>query len=82
MSNIEIRSGVSSRPCIGRRKDGTLAVSLRRTAVIFAACFALYLLVVEAFIAVPQFNDVVQIRPASALGPVLGLFFGLPGILE
>lgn len=81
MSNIEIRSGVSSRPCIGRRKDGTPAVSLRRTAVIFAACFALYLLVVEAFIAVPQFNDVVQIRPASALGPVLGLFFGLPGIL-
>lgn len=47
---------------------------------VFAACFILYLLVLEGFLAVPQFNDVVQVRPASALGPVLGLFFGLPGI--
>ncbi|WP_294360892.1 SpoIIE family protein phosphatase [uncultured Senegalimassilia sp.] len=46
----------------------------------FAACFVVYLAVLEGFLAVPQFNDVVQIRPASALGPVLGLFFGLPGI--
>ena len=46
----------------------------------FAACFVVYLAVLEGFLAVPQFNDVVQIRPASALGPVLGLFFGLPGV--
>ena len=46
----------------------------------FAACFVAYLAVLEGFLAVPQFNDIVQIRPASALGPVLGLFFGLPGI--
>lgn len=46
----------------------------------FAACFVVYLAVLEGFLAVPQFNDIVQIRPASALGPVLGLFFGLPGI--
>ena len=32
--------------------------------------------------AVPQFNDIVQIRPASALGPVFGLFFGLPGTVS
>lgn len=47
---------------------------------VFAACFIVYLLVLEGFLAVPQFNDVVQVRPASALGPVFGLFFGLPGI--
>ncbi|WP_418950912.1 hypothetical protein [Senegalimassilia anaerobia] len=41
----------------------------------FAACFVVYL-------AVPQFNDIVQIRPASALGPVFGLFFGLPGTVS
>lgn len=46
----------------------------------FAACFVVYLAVLEGFLAVPQFNDIVQIRPASALGPVLGLFFGLPGV--
>ena len=47
---------------------------------VFAACFIVYLAVLEGFLAVPQFNDIVQIRPASALGPVLGLFFGLPGV--
>lgn len=47
---------------------------------VFAACFIVYLLVLEGFLAVPQFNDVVQVRPALALGPVFGLFFGLPGI--
>ena len=46
-----------------------------------AACFIVYLVILEAFLAVPQFNDIVQVRPASAFGPVLGLFFGLPGIL-
>ena len=46
----------------------------------FAACFVVYLAVLEGFLAVPQFNDIVQIRPASALGPVFGLFFGLPGV--
>ncbi len=46
----------------------------------FAACFVAYLAVLEGFLAVPQFNDIMQIRPASALGPVLGLFFGLPGV--
>ncbi|WP_449134579.1 ATP-binding SpoIIE family protein phosphatase [Senegalimassilia anaerobia] len=46
----------------------------------FAACFVAYLAVLEGFLAVPQFNDIMQIRPASALGPVLGLFFDLPGV--
>ena len=52
----------------------------KRSLGVFAACFIVYLLVLEGFLAVPQFNDVVQVRPASALGPVFGLFFGLPGI--
>lgn len=52
----------------------------KRSLSMFAACFVVYLAVLEGFLAVPQFNDIVQIRPASALGPVLGLFFGLPGI--
>ena len=54
--------------------------SRKRRLGMFAACFVAYLAVLEGFLAVPQFNDIVQIRPASALGPVLGLFFGLPGI--
>lgn len=53
----------------------------KRSLGIGAACFIVYLVVLEAFLAVPQFNDIVQVRPASAFGPVLGLFFGLPGIL-
>ena len=52
----------------------------KRSLSMFAACFVAYLAVLEGFLAVPQFNDIVQIRPASALGPVLGLFFGLPGV--
>lgn len=52
----------------------------KRSLGMFAACFVAYLAVLEGFLAVPQFNDIVQIRPASALGPVLGLFFGLPGV--
>lgn len=52
----------------------------KRPLSVFAACFIVYLAVLEGFLAVPQFNDIVQIRPASALGPVLGLFFGLPGV--
>ena len=54
--------------------------SRKRRLGMFAACFVVYLAVLEGFLAVPQFNDIVQIRPASALGPVLGLFFGLPGV--
>lgn len=62
--------------------EGTAAPrrSWKRCLGMFAACFVAYLAVLEGFLAVPQFNDIVQIRPASALGPVLGLFFGLPGI--
>ena len=52
----------------------------KRSLGVFAACFVVYLAVLEGFLAVPQFNDIVQIRPASALGPVFGLFFGLPGV--
>ncbi|WP_417167149.1 hypothetical protein [Senegalimassilia anaerobia] len=54
----------------------------KRSSSVFAACFVVYLAVLEGFLAVPQFNDIVQIRPASALGPVFGLFFGLPGTVS
>ena len=57
-----------------------LRLGWKRSLSMFAACFVAYLAVLEGFLAVPQFNDIVQIRPASALGPVLGLFFGLPGV--
>ena len=52
----------------------------KRSLGMFVACFVAYLAVLEGFLVVLQFNDIVQIRPASALGPVLGLFFGLPGV--
>lgn len=47
----------------------------------FAGCALSYYIVLELFLGVPLFNNDVQIRPASGLGPVLGLFFGIPGIL-
>lgn len=47
----------------------------------FALCAIAYFVVLEAFLALPAFNGTTQIRPASGLGPALGLFFGLPGIL-
>ena len=81
MSDTETQDDTSSQPGAAQRESVAFVVPLRRPIGVFAVCFAAYLLVIEAFIAVPQFNDVVQIRPASALGPVLGLFFGLPGIL-
>ena len=81
MSDTETQDDMSSQPGAAQRKSAAFAMFSRRPIGIFAVCFVVYLLVIEAFIAVPQFNDVVQIRPASALGPVLGLFFGLPGIL-
>ncbi len=61
--------------------EAPAAAPRRSSATAFIACFFAYLIVIEAFLAVSQFNEAVQIRPASALGPVLGLFFGLPGIL-
>lgn len=81
MSNTETRDDVSPQLGAMRPKGAAPIAPLRRSVAVFAACFFAYLLVIESFLAVPQFNDVVQIRPASALGPALGLFFGLPGIL-
>lgn len=46
-----------------------------------AISFVLYLVVIESFLAVPLFNGATQIRPASGLGPALGLLFGAPGIV-
>ncbi|WP_302718844.1 SpoIIE family protein phosphatase [uncultured Senegalimassilia sp.] len=69
-------------PCAPENAPAAYARQTRKHSLgIGAACFIVYLVVLEAFLAVPQFNDIVQVRPASAFGPVLGLFFGLPGIL-
>lgn len=55
--------------------------SFTRAVTTFALCYFVYLLVLEAFLSVPAFNNDIQIRPASALGPVMGLFFSWPGVL-
>lgn len=44
-------------------------------------CGAAYFVLLEAFLSIPSFNGVTQIRPASGLSPVLGLLFGVPGAL-
>ena len=54
--------------------------SKHKNFLVFTACFGAYFIVNECFLALPKLYDVVQIRPVSALGPVLGFFFGLPGI--
>lgn len=53
----------------------------RRALLTTLACAVAYLVVLEAFLAVPEFNGATQIRPASGLGPVLGMYFGVPGWL-
>ena len=55
--------------------------SFTRAVTTFALCYFVYLLVLETFLSVPAFNNDIQIRPASALGPVMGLFFSWPGVL-
>ena len=67
-------------PVASEAPQAPLRPGWKRPLSVFAACFIVYLAVLEGFLAVPQFNDIVQIRPASALGPVFGLFFGLPGV--
>ena len=67
-------------PVASEAPQAPLRPGWKRSLSVFAACFVVYLAVLEGFLAVPQFNDIVQIRPASALGPVFGLFFGLPGV--
>ena len=44
-------------------------------------CAALYFAMLQGFLEIPIFNADTQVRPASGLGPVLGLFFGIPGIV-
>lgn len=51
-----------------------------RSIAVFSLCFAAYFIVLESFLMVPAFNQDIQVRPASALGPVMGLFFSWPGI--
>ena len=45
------------------------------------ACGLLYYVVLSFFLGIPALNEQTQVRPASALGPVLGLFFGWPAIV-
>ncbi|MBS5451381.1 MAG: SpoIIE family protein phosphatase [Coriobacteriia bacterium] len=45
------------------------------------ACGLLYYGVLSFFLGIPALNEQTQVRPASALGPVLGLFFGWPAIV-
>lgn len=57
------------------------AARLLRSAAVGLACAIAYFIVLEAFLHVPMFNGSTQVRPASGLGPVLGLVFGFPAIL-
>ena len=52
-----------------------------RPFVTFAGCALIYYVVLTVFLNIPVFNGETQLRPASGVGPVLGLFFGWPGIL-
>lgn len=54
---------------------------LARPFITFAACALVYYIVLTVFLNIPVFNGETQLRPASGVGPVLGLFFGWPGIL-
>ncbi|WP_419044459.1 SpoIIE family protein phosphatase [Enorma massiliensis] len=54
---------------------------LGRAALVCGACAIVFYIVLKVFLRVPAFNGATQIRPASGVGPVLGLFFGAPGIV-
>lgn len=72
----EKRNGSGSRVGAGR-----VGADIGRRVAVGLACAVGYFAVLEAFLAVPAFNGATQIRPASGLGPVLGLFFGMPGVV-
>lgn len=57
------------------------ADALGRFLLVAVACAAAYYAVLEAFLAVPLFNGATQVRPASGLGPTLGLIFGAPAVV-
>lgn len=44
-------------------------------------CAVAYYAVLQFFLGIPVLNDQIQVRPASAMGPVLSLFFGWPAIV-
>ena len=52
-----------------------------RPVLIALACGLIYFVILEVFLAIPQFNVTTQVRPAAGVGPVFGLFFGWPGII-
>lgn len=60
---------------------GSLKTIKLHPILVFVACFAVYLPLCVFFQNLPNVSGIVQIRPVSALGPVLGLFFGIPAIL-
>ena len=46
-----------------------------------AAAFALDFTLLQVFFSIPAFNERTLVCPAGGVGPVLGLFFGVPGIV-
>lgn len=64
-----------------RPLERLLAAGLRGRLLACLGCAVVYFVVLEAFLAVPAFNGATQIRPASGLGPILGLCLGWPGVV-
>lgn len=55
--------------------------TFREAIAVFIGCGLAYALILELFLLIPGFNVGAQVRPVSGVSPVLGLFFGVPGIL-
>lgn len=73
----------SGRPAApaARPLERLLGTSLRGRLLACLGCAVAYFAVLELFLAVPAFNGATQIRPASGLGPALGLCLGWPGVV-
>lgn len=80
-------SGAASAPQPGRRTavqrvrsfvDGHPVAYRLSTGLV---CAVAYYAVLQFFLGIPVLNDQIQVRPASAMGPVLSLFFGWPAIV-
>ena len=53
---------------------------LRYGALVALACFVFDFVLLRVFLGIPAFNIRTLVCPAGGVGPVLGLFFGVPGI--
>ena len=81
-SNVRNPAGGESRLHVARVRMKRFSRERRipYAVLVAAISFTLDFVLLQVFLAVPEFNERTLLCPAGGIGPVLGLFFGIPGI--